>query len=197
MGGSVPRQREFDPDQVLDRAMRLFWRQGYNNTSLQELEEVMGINRFSIYATFQDKHSLFLAALERYRETVVAMLIGGMEEPDAGLDAIHHFFRQLVELAQGEMGSWGCLICNSATELALHDSDVAQQMAKYKERITRASHPALANAQQQGELTDDANLEALSIYLLGSLFGLMVYTKTNISSAQLAQYVQTVLAHLK
>jgi len=192
----MPRPREFDPDQVLDRAMLLFWRQGYNNTSLQELEEAMGINRFSIYATFQDKHSLFLAALERYRETVVTMLLKEVEAPDAGVTAIQHFFTQFIELAQGEMGNWGCLICNSATELALHDLDVAEQMTKYKDRITQAFRHALTNAQKQGGLAEEADLDVLSIYLLGSLFGLMVYTKINTSSAQLTQYVQTVLAQL-
>jgi AcrR family transcriptional regulator len=105
----MPRQRGFEPDEVLDKAMRLFWRQGYNNTSVQELEEAMGINRFSIYATFESKHDLFLATLERYRDT---------------------------------------------------------------------------------------DLRTLETYLLGTLFGLMVYTKTNTPLAELERYVKAVLTPL-
>jgi len=192
----MPRQRKFEPNQVLDKAMHLFWRQGYTNTSLHELEEAMGINRFSIYATFESKHALFLAALERYRETVVARLIAGMEEPDAGIETIHRFFTQFVDLAQGEAGNWGCFLCNSATELALDDRDVAQEVEKYKARILRAFRHALTNAQQRGELPASTDRHEWELYLLGALFGLMVYTKMNTPPAALERYIRTVLAHL-
>ncbi len=64
----MPRVKEFDPDQALDRAMELFWRKGYEATSVQDLVEHMGINRFSLYDTFGSKHELFMAALDRYSE---------------------------------------------------------------------------------------------------------------------------------
>lgn len=62
----MARTKAFEIDAVLDKAMRLFWTQGYEKTSMQDLVDNMGINRKSIYDTFGDKHTLFLKALARY-----------------------------------------------------------------------------------------------------------------------------------
>lgn len=177
--------------------MRLFWSEGYSRTSLQDLETAMAINRFSIYATFQSKHGLFLAALQHYRDTVVAHLLRDLETPHPGLQELRSFFSQFIELGQTTMGRWGCLICNSATELVRHDADVAQEVTAYKARLIQAFRRALTNAQARGELTGQADPDSLALYLLGSLFGLMLLLKTGAAQAELTQYVQTVLAQLQ
>ena len=192
----MPRPREFEPDIVLDRAVRLFWRQGYHHTSMQELEDTMGINRFSIYATFENKHALFLAALERYRQTVVTHLIADMQEPDASLESIRRFFTRFVDLSQGENGDWGCLVANSATEMARYDCDVVQEVVSYKEQVQSAFRHALTNAKQAGDLDKGEDVEALVVYLMGAVFGVMVYSKTSVPVEELAQYVESVLQRL-
>lgn len=192
----MPRHREYDREQVLNKAMQIFWFQGYNNTSLQELEKAMGINRFGIYATFNDKHSLFLDALAYYRHTVVNTLLAPLEGT-SGLEGITSFFSQFIELSQAPSGNWGCLICNSATELGLHDKAVTDQIEQHKERVKGALHNALRNAQQHGELASEADLDTLSTYLLGALFGLMIYTKTQATPHELTAYIHTLLSVLR
>src|SRR5215831_3253346 len=93
----MPRPKAFDPDEALQKAMQVFWERGYAATSVEDLVQRMGINRFSLYSTFGGKHQLFVAALERYRETIVADLVGALEQSAAGRAAIRHFFTRLVD----------------------------------------------------------------------------------------------------
>ena len=66
MTGERGRPRNFDADTALDRALEVFWRHGFQGASLSELTEAMGLNKPSLYATFGDKESLYLKALDRY-----------------------------------------------------------------------------------------------------------------------------------
>ena len=79
----MPRPKAFDPDAALHKAMQVFWERGYEATSVDDLVQCMGINRFSLYSTFGGKHQLFVAALERYRDTIVADLVGELEQSAA------------------------------------------------------------------------------------------------------------------
>ena len=76
----MARTKEFDVDAALDRAIELFWAQGYEATSLNDLLDHMEIGRQSLYDTFGDKHALFLAALDRYRAKMVALFLGPLDE---------------------------------------------------------------------------------------------------------------------
>ena len=84
--------------------MQVFWERGYEATSVQDLVQGMGINRFSLYSTFGSKHQLFVAALERYRDTIVADLVGELEQSAAGLAAIRQFFTRLVDFFASAQG---------------------------------------------------------------------------------------------
>lgn len=75
----MARPKTFDHDQVLDRAVELFWRKGYEATSIQDLVEAMGIQRGSLYAAFGSKQDLFLAVLDRYGDVVVRKLLEILE----------------------------------------------------------------------------------------------------------------------
>jgi TetR/AcrR family transcriptional repressor of nem operon len=90
----LSRPREFDPDAVLERAMRVFWRQGYHATSVEELVTATGVNRASLYATFGDKHALFVASIARYAETNLAVLRRTLHDAARAVDGI----RAVVEI---------------------------------------------------------------------------------------------------
>ena len=78
------RPREFEIDQALDRAMGVFWQKGYDGASLQDLLGAMQIARGSLYKAFEDKHSIYLATLDRYDRTVVEAGIAFLSDPEAG-----------------------------------------------------------------------------------------------------------------
>ena len=88
----MARPKAFDVDQALERAMELFWRQGYLATSLPDLVEHMGIGRQSLYDTFGDKRQLFLQALDRYAAVMIGGALGRLEEPGASLDDLKSSF---------------------------------------------------------------------------------------------------------
>jgi TetR/AcrR family transcriptional regulator, transcriptional repressor for nem operon len=117
----MPRAKAFDPDEALQKAMQIFWEHGYGATSVDTLVQGMGMNRFSLYSTFGGKHRLFVAALERYRDTIVADLVGELEHAVGRRAAIRQFSMRLVNFFASSHGWRGCLITNTAVELALHD----------------------------------------------------------------------------
>ena len=114
----MARHKDFDPDLALDNAMRLFWRQGYHATSIQDLVEATGINRASLYATFGGKEALFLAAVERYLAEINRVRIAKLQGNPSPRAAIQGYFDDLVEFAIGDGRRLGCMLTNSAVEFS-------------------------------------------------------------------------------
>src|SRR5918999_1970317 len=98
----MARHKEFDRDEALQRAMEVFWSRGYEAASVGELVKRMGINRQSLYDTFGDKHSLYLQALDRYREVEGRKMFELLERPGSVKRALRQLFGSVVECALGE-----------------------------------------------------------------------------------------------
>lgn len=120
----MPRSKQFEPEQALSSAMSAFWRHGYDATSMEDLMDCMGIGRASIYNAFGNKRALFLSALERYVSNGGALQ--GVRLPDSPRLAIVTAFRTIVERAVTGESCDGCLVVNTALELAPHDDEIAQ-----------------------------------------------------------------------
>jgi TetR/AcrR family transcriptional repressor of nem operon len=192
----MPRPREFERDVVLDRAMRLFWSRGYEATSIQHLVDRMGIERGSLYDTFGDKRSLFFAAIERYDRVVTARLLAALDEPASGKDAIRRFFRLKVELAFAPGRPRGCLVTNSAAELASRDRGTTTRVGGVLTKIETAFYRAVVRAQNAGEIDRARNPRALARFLTSSAQGLSVMAKTFPERAVLEDIVKVILAVL-
>jgi TetR/AcrR family transcriptional repressor of nem operon len=188
----VPRLKGFDRDEVLERAMHLFWDGGYNATSIQDLEARLGINRTSLYREFGSKHSLFLAVLDRYRDETITIGLQALVSSPEGLEAIRKFFDFTVE-ALSEGGWRSCLMSNSAAELSRHDPDTAQRTGAHMNRVEDAFLGALTRAQALGELSPGADLHALASYLNTIQHGLGVVGKATGDPERLRRSVETVM----
>ncbi|UUZ94526.1 TetR/AcrR family transcriptional regulator [Paenibacillus sp. P25] len=90
------RKREFDEDQALDSALKLFWQKGYEATSLSDLTSGMGIQRPSIYAAFGDKKELFEAALRKYTRTHASEVRAKLQSSSSVKEAFRRLFESLV-----------------------------------------------------------------------------------------------------
>lgn len=192
----MPRPREFDRDVVLDRAMRVFWTRGYEAASIQRLVARMGIQRGSLYATFGDKRALFFAALDRYDRVATARLLAALEGPGSGKTAIRNFFRLKVELALQPGRPRGCLVTNSATELASRDRGTATKVGAVLAKLEAGFHRAVVRAQQAGEIDRARNAQALARFLTSSAQGLSVMAKAFPERAILEDIVKVTLATL-
>ena len=192
----MPRPKAFDPDAALQKAMQVFWERGYEATSVDDLVQCMGINRFSLYSTFGGKHQLFVAALERYRDTIVADLVGELERSAAGLAAIRQFFARLVDFFASSKGWYGCLMTNTAVELAPHDPQAAAKVQAYVVRLEEAFYRVLLQAQPTQQGAAAPVCRDLARFLTGSALGLGVLAKTSPGRQALEGYTRVVLSVL-
>ena len=192
----MARPKEFDPDEALDRAIQVFWQKGYDGTSIQDLVDRTGVNRFSLYKTFGDKRSLFLAACDRYRNVIVARHIDTLERSDAGLGAIRGFFGGLLDLLTEQGRRWGCLMTNSVVEVAPHDEETAERGRAHLARLTDAFHAALVRARDQGEIAPGHDLRDDARYLTTGAQGLAVVAKVSTDTRALQGVVRTMLSSL-
>lgn len=193
----MARPREFERDVVLDRAMQVFWSRGYEATSIQHLVDRMGIQRGSLYGTFGDKRALFFAAIERYDRVMTAKLLATLEGPPSGKAAIERFFRLKVELALTPGRPRGCLMTNSAAELASRDRGTARRVGATLAKLEAAFQGAVVRAQQAGEVDRRHHPRALARYLTSSAQGLSVMAKASPDRAVLEDIVDVILAALQ
>jgi TetR/AcrR family transcriptional repressor of nem operon len=176
--------------------MQLFWEKGYEATSVQDLVEGMGINRFSLYDTFGSKHDLFLKALDRYRDQVVTGALQAMEESDGGLTLIRRYFDSMLRFVGSRHGWKGCLMTNSAVELSPRDDRAAKKVGAHLERLEDAFCRQLSIARRTGELKSKRQPRELARFLTGAAQGLGVLSKAAPSRRALQSYVDTALSVL-
>lgn len=171
----MPRTKEFRPEEALDAAMHLFWSRGYGATSMRDLLDGMGIGRGSFYDTFGDKRALFLAALDRFEEVRTSWVIEALE--GSGLDGIEEVFRRSVDNLVESEPRRGCLMANTAVELAPHDAEVAGRISRYVRRTQTAFENALLRARESGGVPSDRDPRALARFLVNNLHGLRVLAR--------------------
>ena len=170
----MARPKEFEPNHVLAKAMTVFWEKGYEGTSIRELEQRMGINRLSIYNTFGDKRSLFLAALNFYYNTHSKQLFGPLYEGRRGLQDVEDLLYRFAQwVAQGRE-FLGCLMCNTAIEMPFNDPQITAQAQQHFAQLEDGIYAALQRARAQGELKDTRNLRARARKLVAILQGVLV-----------------------
>ncbi|MER5737439.1 MULTISPECIES: helix-turn-helix domain-containing protein [unclassified Streptomyces] len=190
----MARTKEFDPGAALRAALDLFWARGYEATSMADLVEHLGIGRASIYATFGNKHELYLKALDRYLETRDPGLVEELSAPGPALPAVRALVRRFATEAstEGERLT-GCFVTNSAAELAPRDPAVARRVELSWEQVETLLHAALARARAQGELPADRDPRALSRMLLVLLQGIRVVGKASADPARVRDAAEEAL----
>lgn len=189
------RPYEFDREQTLSKAMEVFWEKGYKATSIQDLVDHMGIKRGSIYNTFGDKHSLFIAAVDYYAEEITSKMIRVLEEDGSPIENIRLFFETIVN-TPSDRKTRGCLISNTVVELAPHDKKVADTVRTVLERIQTAFLNCLDKAVERGELPKDTNTKVLSQFLATSTHGLIVTGKSALNPKEVKDVVDVILSTL-
>jgi len=193
----VARTKEFEPEKALTRAMDLFWRRGYEATSVHDLLEEMGIGRGSMYDTFGDKRALFLAALDRFEETRASRADEILEGSASAVEGIRRLFETTIEGLVSYEPRRGCLMANTAVELAPHDEQVARRISRYVRRTEDAFERALVRGRATGEIPADKDPKALAHFLVSTLHGVRVLARAGVDRAVLDDSVRTALEVLR
>ena len=193
----MARTKEFNPEEALEAAMELFWRRGYEATSMRSLLEGMGIGRGSFYDTYGDKRTLFLAALDRFEESRTTWALEVLETSPSPVAGIEEVFGRTVESLVGYEPRRGCLLANSAVELAPHDPEVAEHISGYVRRLEGAFEDALERARKMGEIPKGSKPTALARFLVTSLHGLRVMARAGAERETLEDAAGVTLEALK
>jgi TetR/AcrR family transcriptional repressor of nem operon len=192
----MARTKEFDPEEALDRALDIFWRRGYEGTSLRDLLEGMDISRQSLYDTFGDKRSLFLKVLARYETLAMEGMIQLLEGKGT-LTAVRGFAEYFLAeiILDADRGS--CLMASTAIEVGRADPEIQTVVKTYFGRVEAAIHAVLANAMEAGQIAEDRDLRALARHLVNALHGLGIMGRAGHSRPALRQMLNGALSVLE
>jgi TetR/AcrR family transcriptional repressor of nem operon len=181
----MARPREFDADDALERATRVFWNRGFEHTSLDDLCAATGLGRSSLYAAFGDKRALYLKALARYEERSVTRIAEAFEGRPLreGLEA---FLAGLIDDIVAGPGRSGCFIGNCAAELARLDRTAAARVRASLERIEAAFRQVLESHRVP-------HADALARFLTAGIQGLRLVGKANPDRAALKDIAMVTL----
>ena len=187
------RPREFDVDKALDRAMGVFWAKGYEGSSLQDLLRAMKIARGSLYKAFKDKHSIYLAALDRYDHTIIQRAVDTLcnREGGDGIARIRALFEGARDAARLN-DRRGCFMCNAAVDQAPANSKIQTKVMAMMQRLEQAFTKALKESKQTAGWPAKRRTETARA-LLNNYMGLLVLTKSGYSEAELADTIAACL----
>ncbi|MBL8773628.1 MAG: TetR/AcrR family transcriptional regulator [Phenylobacterium sp.] len=150
----MARPIEFDRSKAVDKAVGLFWRKGYQASSLSDLLAVMGIGRSSFYAAFTDKRSLFIECLDLFAERTLGLLARACADKPP-VDALEGFFEGGLFGGRDERRQWGCLLVNTVLEMSGVDDDLAAHAGRHLDRVQDAFRAGLEHAGAAPALAQD------------------------------------------
>lgn len=192
----MARLKEFDENEVLDKAVTLFWTKGYNGTSAQDLVENLGISRSSLYDTFSDKHTLFLKALTRYRTKMGGAAIRLIEETENPAQTIKQLFKMIVTESCDPTIPKGCFVVNSMVELAPYDAEVAAIVNGNAQDMENAFYLAIKKGQEMGQFSAIHNARGMARLMFNTVSGMRVAARSGMDKKGLDDIVKTLIATL-
>ena len=174
----MPWVKSFNIDKTLDNAMRMFWSRGYEATSMQDLVQGMGINRGSLYDTYGDKRSLFIAALQHYDKQYRKTRLAELERGHSPKGAIEALFLDWIDLVSTDANRRGCFLTNTALELSAHDAEIGAIVVTSQKETEQFFRRLIKRAQSIGEIGQNLDATHTARLLLATLIGLLVLARS-------------------
>ncbi len=186
----VARKKEYIEEIVIERAMQLFWRNGYKATSVRNLEKEMGINQFSIYSSFGDKQGVFLESIKCYKNLVTEQLLDKLNNSNEGIESIKAYFTNFLKFSQNNKINRGCLITNTIDEIAGNEEDeILKAINEFALKVRLCFIEKLKTKYNGDEINKKIN------YLMISLQGLSVASKM-FNNQQLQDFIEVTFENL-
>lgn len=173
----MARPREFSEDAVLNAAMKCFWEWGYEATSVRDLAAEMGITGPSLYNAFGDKRSLFRKVLERYAQHSARARIARLEATLPPKKSVQAFISEIVEHSLDDRDRRGCLLVNTALEIAPHDPEIGAEIVGRLGEVEAFFRRAITAAQADKTVPPDRDPKDLARLLLGVTLGIRVLAR--------------------
>lgn len=192
----MARTRQFDERQALQAAMLVFWEKGYDGTSINDLEQAMGLNRTSIYNAFGNKGALFERVMTCYKESVMADLFARLDSAPNIREGIKRMLNGALDIHFDEDNPGGCLVVLSVMESGQHDAQSIAGMQQTMQELKSALQSRIGKAKKSGELSGDLDAGATATTITTTMAGMMVMGKANMSKAALKKTVSQVVGLL-
>ena len=192
----MARKKDFDEDELLEKATNLFWRKGYNATSAQDLVDELKINRSSLYNTYTDKKTLFQKALKKYQDQQTAAMINMLSRADDPEKAIKKVFDDLVKESKEDTVARGCFMVNTAVEIAGHDPEIGSLVRANNLSVEDALTVVIEKGQKMGQFSTQNSARAYARFLFGNINALRVIVRSGADKSALDDIIRIALASL-
>lgn len=165
--------------------MQLFWRKGYEATSVDDLSQTLHLSRSSLYDTFGDKHTLFLETLKFYSDRVIGVTEQTLKTSSSPIAGIRAIFDRLIDGVGQGPGRVGCFMVNSIAELVPYDPDVTKLVEEFADGYQQLLKMALTEASAQKIVIKKQTPEQFAVYVYNTIQGMRVLVKAGASREQL------------
>ena len=193
----MARLKAFDEERAIDAAVDCFWMHGYEKTSVRDLADAMGIGGTSLYNAYGDKRALFARSLERYANRSMRERIARLEGGHRPKEAIAAFVNEIIERSLKDPDRKGCLLINSALDVAPHDAEIGRVVSDYLDEIRAFFHRNLVAARKAGQVPKKIDADSVATHLLGVIAGIRVLARTGAGRRQLEDVARPALALLE
>ena len=193
----MPRKKEFDEDELLEKAVNLFWQKGYNATSAQDLVDELGINRSSLYNAYTDKRTLFKMSLTHYQLKQTNAMIAMLARAENAKKALKQIFSRLIQESVEDSTLKGCFMVNTAVELASIDEEIGAIVNKNNKSVEDALAKLIEKGQHDGQFSTRHDPRALARFVFGNITAIRVTARTGADAKVLEDMAEIVLSALK
>ncbi len=171
----MARPRSFNPDETLDLARDVFWRKGFQSTSLDDITAATGLAKPSLYAAFGDKNALFLKVLDRYHERIIANAQRILNEGPSARGAIERWLTGFVPFCSGVRGSRGCLSINTAADGTSDQNEVRKKVERFNRKLEELLRNRLRA--DRAQFSDAFDPDSAAHTIMAIYLGLMVMAR--------------------
>ncbi|TBN17720.1 TetR/AcrR family transcriptional regulator [Hyunsoonleella pacifica] len=188
----MPKVETFDKNLVIKQATEVFHDKGYNATSMQDLVDATGLNRSSIYNSFENKHNLFLECLNSYQEFYKEQLNDKLLKASNALEAIDNLFELYLNDIIKEKNNKGCLIVNCKSEMANHDKPITQFLVNNQNLMIDILEDIVDRGQNELLINKKMTAKAYALYLYSSIQGFRMTSILTNNKQELQSIIKTI-----
>lgn len=192
----MARTKDFDEDEVLSKAMYLFWDKGYNGTSMQDLIDGLGISRSSLYSTYGDKYALFVKSLGHYRNTASENLRSIIAASPSARETVRRLLDYVVDQMTRDPQNKGCFLVNSTIELASHDEEINKMLCDNDQEMEELLRETVEKGQASGEINTHQDAATTARFIVNNIKGMRVSARSGADKNAFNEIVDTIMATL-
>lgn len=190
------RLKKYNREDVIQKAMKAFWDNGYENTSTRLLEEKMGINQNTIYFEFKSKEGLFIESLNCYENLLKCSIMSPIINSNGDISDINIFFKSFITSVKSGESPNGCLFGNTSLEFGFSNDRIKKRLNDYYRFLYSTFFDLLTKAKSNGSIDNNSDVGKLSNYLVGCTNGLSVMVKV-LDETAVNEYIECVILSIK